>query len=267
VALLALALFVGPWAQHKSFLVRKQAEHEAEIAVFDSGRFKATKDGTAVYYAERVDQRTLSLDNVFVERLERIPGPEGEPARERVSLITARSGRQQTDPETGERRLVLLDGRRYVGTPGDPEFSVVHFKEHGIVIDVADPDYASKDPRQMPTHELIEAGDFKSIAELHWRLGVPISTLIFALLALPLSRSNPREGRYGRLIAAILVWVIYSNLLGATRQAIDKGDLAADVGLWPVHAVFVLVVLALLVHQNGWVALRDDLAGRRPAPA
>lgn len=263
VVLLAISLFVGPWAAEKSFLVRKQAEHEAEIAVFDAGRFKSTKDGSAVYYAEHVDQRTLSLGNVFVQRVERIPDADGNLVRERVSLITARSGRQETDPETGERRLVLRDGRRYVGTPGEPEFSVVHFVEHGIVIDVADPDYASKDPRLMPTRDLLDAGDNKRIAELHWRLGIPVSLMIFAMLALPLSRSSPREGRYGRLTAAVMLYFIYSNLLSIARLWIDKGEISPDLGLWPVHFAFLLLTLGLLIQQNGLAVLRDELLGRR----
>ena len=263
VVLLALSLLVGPWAAEKSFLVRKQAEHEAEIAVFDAGRFKSTKDGSAVYYAEHVDQRTLSLENVFVQRIERIKGPDGTTMKERVSLITARSGKQETDPETGERRLVLRDGRRYVGTPGEPEFSVIHFAEHGIVIGVADPDYASKDPRLMPTRELLDASDHKRIAELHSRLGVPVSVLIFALLALPLSRSSPREGRYGRLTAAVMIYFIYANLLSIARLWIDKGELAPDIGLWPVHFAFAVLAVGLLLKQNGWATLRDELRGRR----
>lgn len=263
VVLLFLALFVGPWAAEKSYLVRKQAEHEAEIAVFDAGRFKSTKDGSAVYYAEHVDQRTLSLENVFVQRVERLPVAEGMPPRERVSLITARSGRQETDPETGARHLVLKDGRRYVGTPGEPEFSVVHFVEHGIQIDVADPDYASKDPGQMPTHELIGSDEPRRIGELHRRLGIPVSLVIFALLALPLSRSNPREGRYGRLTAAIMIYFIYSNMLSIARLWIDKGDLDPALGLWPIHFAFAALTLGLLLRQNGGGVLWDELLGKR----
>jgi lipopolysaccharide export system permease protein len=263
VVLLALALLVGPWAAEKSFLVRKQAEHEAEIAVFDAGRFKSTKDGSAVYYAEHVDQRTLSLENVFVQRVEKLKDAEGKVVRERVSLITARSGRQETDPETGERSLVLRDGRRYVGTPGDPQFSVVQFEEHGIQIDVADPDYASQDPSLMPTHSLIGSDDAKRIGELHRRLGIPVSLIIFALLALPLSRSSPREGRYARLTAAVMLYFIYSNLLAIAKLWIDKGELSPDLGLWPVHLAFAALTLALLLRQNGFAVLRDELLGRR----
>ena len=263
VVLLGLALLVGPWAANKSFMVRKHAEREAEIAVFESGRFKATKDGSAVYYAERVDERSLSLDNVFVQRLERLPAADGLPERERISLITARSGRQETDPETGERRLVLRDGRRYSGSPGHPEFSVIRFAEHGIVIDVADPDYASKDPRLLPTRELLGSDEARRLAELQWRIGIPISVLVFGLLALPLARANPREGRFARFAAAILIYVIYSNLLEVARLWVERGRLDPQLGLWPVHLAFVAVTLALLLRQNGLRALRDDLLGRR----
>lgn len=268
VVLLVLALFVGPWAAEKSFLVRKHAEHEAEVAVFESGRFKSTRDGSAVYYAERVDQKTLALDNVFVQRVERVPvkdaaGVETQAMSERVSVITARSGRQETDPETGTRRLVLRDGRRYTGVPGDPEFSVIEFAEHGVVIDVADPNLVSDDRRLRPTQDLIAEGNAKAFAELNWRIGVPVSALVFALLALPLSRANPREGRFARLFAAILVYIIYSNLLGVFRLWLDRGKLAPEFGLWPVHLLFVALAIALLVRQNGWRTLFDDLAGKR----
>lgn len=271
VVLLVLALFVGPWAAEKSFLVRKHAEHEAEVAVFESGRFKSTRDGTAVYYAERVDQKTLGLDNVFVQRVERVPvkdaaGVATEVMSDRVSVITARSGRQETDPETGTRRLVLRDGRRYTGVPGEAEFSVIEFAEHGVVIDVADPDLVSDDRRLRPTQDLISEGSAKALAELSWRIGVPISALVFALLAVPLSRANPREGRFARLFAAILVYIIYSNLLGVVRLWLDRGKLAPEVGLWPVHLLFVALAIALLVHQNGWRTLFDDLAGKRLRP-
>jgi lipopolysaccharide export system permease protein len=190
-------------------------------------------------------------------------GVETRAMSERVSVITARSGRQETDPETGTRRLVLRDGRRYTGVPGEPEFSVIEFAEHGVVIDVADPNLVSDDRRLRPTQDLIAEGSAKALAELNWRIGVPISALVFALLALPLSRANPREGRFARLFAAILVYVIYSNLLGVCRLWLDRGKLAPELGLWPVHLLFVAVAIALLVRQNGWRTLFDDLAGQR----
>jgi lipopolysaccharide export system permease protein len=270
--LLVLALFVGPWAAEKSFLVRKHAEHEAEVAVFESGRFKSTRDGSAVYYAEHVDQQTLALDKVFVQRIDRVPAKgldaAGKPATtERISVITARSGRQETDPATGTRRLVLRDGRRYTGVPGEPTFSVIEFAEHGVVIDVADPNLVSDDRKLRPTNDLIAEGSPKALAELNWRIGVAISALVFALLALPLSRANPREGRFARLFAAILLWIIYSNLLGVVRLWLDREKLPPEVGLWPVHLLFVAIALALLVRQNGWRTLFDDLAGQRLRPA
>lgn len=268
VVLLVLALFVGPWAAEKGFLVRKHAEHEAEVAVFEAGRFKSTRDGTAVYYAEKVDNRTLALDNVFVQRVDRVPvkgadGVETQAMSDRVSVITAASGRQETDPATGTRRLVLRDGRRYTGVPGDPGFSVIEFAEHGVVIDVADPNLVSDDRKLRPTNDLIAEGTPRAFAELNWRIGVALSALVFVLLAVPLSRANPREGRFARLFAAILVYIIYSNLLGVARLWLDRERLPPEVGLWPVHLLFVAVALVLLLRQNGWRTLFGDLAGRR----
>lgn len=267
VVLLALATVVGPWAADKSNIVRKNAERQAEISVFESGRFKQTRNGDAVYYAERVDEAGLTLENVFVQRVEREPAAPGVVARERVSIITARSGRQEVDAETGARRLVLREGQRYTGVPGDADFSVVGFAEHGILLDVIDPDYATNDPRVLDTPTLLGSDDLRHRAELHWRIGVPLQALVFALLALPLSRVEPREGRYGRLIAAIMVYIIYSNLLGVLRVQLEKGTVDPDLGLWPVHLLFLVITLGMLVWQNGWRGLVDDLSARRLRPA
>lgn len=267
VLLLGLAALVAPWAAEKSNIVRKNAERQAEISVFESGRFKQTRSGDAVYYAERVDEKGLALENVFVQRVERA-GPVGDaPARETVSIITARSGRQELDPETGVRQLVLREGQRYTGTPGQADFSVVGFTEHGIMLDVIDPDYATTDPRVLPTASLLGSADLRHRAELHWRIGVPVQALVFALLALPLSRVNPREGRYGRIIAAILIYIIYSNLLGVMRVQMERGSVEADLGLWPVHLLFVAGALGLLLAQNGWRGLSDDWRPRAGLPA
>jgi lipopolysaccharide export system permease protein len=263
VVLLLLATVVGPWAADKSNIVRKNAERQAEISVFESGRFKQTRNGDAVYYAERVDEAGLTLENVFVQRVEREPAAPGVVPRETVSIITARSGSQELDEQTGVRRLVLREGQRYTGVPGDADFSVVGFAEHGILLDVIDPDYATNDPRVLDTPTLLGSDDPRHRAELHWRIGVPLQALVFALLALPLSRVEPREGRYGRLIAAIMVYIIYSNLLGVLRVQLEKGTVDPDLGLWPVHLLFLAITAGMLVWQNGWRGLADDLSARQ----
>jgi lipopolysaccharide export system permease protein len=87
-------------------------------------------------------------------------------------------------------------------------------------------------------------------AELQWRIGVPLSTIILAIFAVPLSRSQPRSGRYGRLAVGLLVFIIYFNLLSAAKAWVEKGELDPALGLWWVHGLVLLAALMLLAAQN-----------------
>jgi lipopolysaccharide export system permease protein len=99
--------------------------------------------------------------------------------------------------------------------------------------------------------ELLASSALPDIAELHYRIAVPIATLILGLLAVPLSRSQPRQGRYGKLAIGLLVFIIYFNLLSAGKAWLETGTVAPAVGLWWVHGLLFVCTLLLLGAQNG----------------
>ena len=104
----------------------------------------------------------------------------------------------------------------------------------------------------MPFRSLRTSSDLKHIAEMQWRLSVPIATLLLAMLAVPLARSRPREGRYGRITIGLLVFIIYLNLLSAAKAWTEEGAISPSLGLWWVHGCVLLFTLFLLGLQNGW---------------
>ncbi|MDX1481658.1 MAG: LptF/LptG family permease, partial [Woeseiaceae bacterium] len=112
------------------------------------------------------------------------------------------------------------------------------------------------DPAAMPTTELIGSTAAEEAAELQWRVSIPLATFILGLLAFPLSRSQPRQGRYGRIAIGLLVFIIYFNLLSAGRAWIENGTVTPEVGIWWVHGVMLLLALFLLARQNGWLRRR-----------
>ena len=98
-------------------------------------------------------------------------------------------------------------------------------------------------------------------AELQWRISLPILVFIVTLMAVPLSRVNPRQGRYLKLLPAILLYMAYLTILIAARGALEKGKLPMALGLWWVHALFLLIGLGLLY----WEPWRLKMASRRSA--
>ena len=139
----------------------------------------------------------------------------------------------------------------------------MRYAEHGIVIQpaklVSSTDYYD----EYPTPELMAVADPKAVSEFQWRLSVPLSALILVLLAVPLARTSPRQGRYGKLLAAILVYVIYYNLGVLARAWLEKGVAPVQVGIWWVDVVFVVAVGVLLVQQYGFQGLFGARMERR----
>lgn len=111
----------------------------------------------------------------------------------------------------------------------------------------------------MRTQELLGSSEPKIQSELQWRLSMPILVLVVTLIAVPLSRVNPRQGRFLKLLPAILLYMAYLALLIGARSALDKGRISPAVGLWPVHGVFLLIGLFLVY----WQPVQLKLAQRR----
>jgi lipopolysaccharide export system permease protein len=236
-----LALEVAPRALTEIELIGLEARRQADLASIEPGRFTSDKTAGAVVYAEKVLGPGV-VENVFMQRRADSGG---------VEVVIAERGEQRESDDPNTRFLVLHDGRRYEGVPGTPSFRVMEFAEHGIpyrLPGVRDPEL---EPQAMRTAQLIASSDPMHIAELHWRLGVPLATLILALIAVPLSRSQPRQGRYGRLALGGLVFIIYFNLLSAGKAWIEQRTVSEAIGLWWVHALMLAFALVMLGAQNG----------------
>jgi len=238
-----LSIVGTPSALTKVSQIAAEAKREADLASIEPGRFTIIGPDRAVVYGERVSADGV-MENVFLER---------RVADDVVQVVVAKRGEQVESEDPNTRLLVLHEGRRYEGVPGTPRFRVVEFVEHGIPYQLPSLNAANPRPRAMPFGSLRTSTDLEHIAEMQWRLSVPIATVLLALLAVPLARSRPREGRYGRIAIGLLVFIIYLNLLSAAKAWTEEGAISPMLGLWWVHGCIVLFTLILLGLQNGWL--------------
>ncbi|MGA9852678.1 MAG: LPS export ABC transporter permease LptF [Gammaproteobacteria bacterium] len=245
IVLAGLTLQVAPWAVRLTTLIKTYGQHNAQVGSFESGRFKVDQNGRGVLYAAGVSRDGLELQNVFMEG----------PNKQRLDVISASSGTRQVSGDQGTGTLVLHDGYRYDGTPGHADFRIVQFAEHGIRILPSEPNLGPEGYGAMPTHMLLRSPDLGAVSELQWRLSVPLSALLLVFLAVPLARTSPRQGRYGKLFIAILAYVIYSNLIGVARVWLEKKVLPTGIGIWWVLVLLLLAALILLYQQYGWRGL------------
>ena len=237
-----LSADVGPKALASIERIGVEARRQADLASIEPGTFVSGNDDDSVVYAESV-LGPGRVENVFLQR----QVPTGE-----IEVVLAERGEQRDSADRDTRFFVLYNGRRYFGVPGTTEFAVIEFGEHGIPYRLPDREDEELDPPALPVDELIGTDDLERVAELQWRISIPIATFLLAMLAVPLSRSQPRQGRYGRIAVGLLVFIIYFNLLSAGRAWLESGAVAANIGIWWVHGVMGLFTLILLSLQNGW---------------
>jgi len=251
-ALAWLAFVSTPAASQRMEEIRFRAEQNVELAAIEAGRFTSPDSGDTVLYAREVAGDELR--DVFLETQQ----------DERVIVILAARGRRVVDAATGEQSFVLYDGRRYEGVPGEGEFLVVEFDEHGIPIRPDDEEELVTDVAAKPTSELWRSQALADRAELHWRISLPLSLFVLGLLAIPLSRTAPRDGRYARLGMALFIYLIYTNLLSIGRVWVERGVVSDAVGMWWVHALVALVALWMFAREGGWFRRGRTV---RPVPA
>ncbi|MGO9514465.1 MAG: LPS export ABC transporter permease LptF [Steroidobacteraceae bacterium] len=236
-----LVFFQVPRADQQAQLLRQSAVKEAQFGQLDAGRFRSfiSGGGDGVFYAERVDREGL-LHNVFVRR-------ESEGRIEVALATTATYSRAEPN---GTHFVTLFDGRRYEGVPGRSDFRVIEFREHGIpIIEPAETVASTQDPDTKPTRELIGSNAPSDIAQLQYRASSPIMALVLTLVAVPLSRLRPRQGRYARVGFAIVVYFVYSNLLSAAKVWVEKGELPPAIGVWWIHVAILALGLYLMFRE------------------
>jgi lipopolysaccharide export system permease protein len=252
-----LSFWAIPEAAARARHIRAEAVREAQFGALEPGRFRTFAGGAVVFYAERVDDDgVLHNVHVFVDRPDepRAPqagegGEQSGPAGDRLEIWVAKRAEQRGAGQA-EQTFILYDGERYEGAPGEAAFRIVKFAEGGIPIRLGEVDGGATDAEMKPTRELLASNDPRDRAELEWRISTPLLAMILMVLAVPLARLRPRQGRFGRIGVAILAFFVYYQALVAARTWVETEAAPAFVGLWWVHALMLAAAVWLLMRQN-----------------
>lgn len=248
----ALTFWLSPWAKRVEHDIAVRMAARSELAAVAPGRFNRSSDGRVVLFAE--ERKEDGLSEVFVEM-----DAAGEPTR----LIRAQSAVQRTDPDTGWRFLEFRNGYRYSGEPGSAQFREIEFAEHGVRVPQPDIESGNVGREGQSMTRLWNADNAASAAELQWRLALPLACILLALAAPPLSHTTPRQGRYGKVAVALVIYLAYSNVLVVARDAVADGSVPPAVGMWWAHGLTIVLIALLIAHHAGWRWTRMLLFARR----
>lgn len=225
VALIAgLSLWASPAAEREAARMIDSANRSLLIAGLEPGRFTRIPGRDGVLYVGEMSDDGSRFGSLFIH-IER----DG-----RLDVVTAARGELYFDGEQ-ERYLRLEDGFRVEGDPEALDFRMMRFVRNDLRLPDHQRQSLIEDPRLRPSSALLGDADPEAVAELHWRLGLPLATAVLAVLSIPLGRSQPRQPRYGRLLLALMGYLIYLNFLILGTAWLAEERLAGGFGLWWVH--------------------------------
>ena len=241
-----LSFWAIPAALHRAQEIRAAAYRDAQLGMLEPGRFRTFGDGSIVFYAERVDDfGVLHNVHVFVDRAR-----QGGDAKEGEFEVWVASRAEQRGAGQPEQLFVMYDGEMYQGVPGNGDFRIMEFSEAGFPISVKGGVSSASKAEMKSSRELLASSDLRDRAELQWRISVPVLAVVLMIIAVPLSRLRPRQGRFGKIGVAILAYFVYSELLIANRAWIESGAMPEAIGMWWVHGVALCLGLWLLAREN-----------------
>tara|TARA_R110002094_G_scaffold2117_4_gene8946 strand:- start:1889 stop:3016 length:1128 start_codon:yes stop_codon:yes gene_type:complete len=246
VLVASLSFWVTPWGAGQVKQLLNKQESMTEFDVLIEGRFqKLPSKGRVSYVGELTNNRTELRDIFLSEQMKTRSG-------DQLGIVVAESGRQYMDPQTRSRFLLLKNGYRYEGMPGHADFRMISFEEYGVRLQQSQVRELVTEIEVLPTADLWNREGYEYWAQLHWRISLPILCIMVTLLAVPLSKVNPRQGRYARLLPSILLYLSYLTLLTSARSGMDEGEPDAVLRFWSVHLLFAFIIFNLHFTASYW---------------
>lgn len=252
-----LMAFVVPRAQGDMNEIINTAAASASVEQVIPNRFM-TFDGennqSIVFYASGVENHKI-LQGVFLAQQEKNLSHNKQ---EKWSVLVAKTALEKTLPgKEGGRYLIFNDGYRNESVSGNKDYRVMQFKQYGKQLKVNDISMLHK-VQYYSISKLwsLSPKNIDAAAELQWRLAMPISALLFALLAVPLSEVRPRYGKFTQLFPAMLIYLSYADLIFLARSWISAGRLSPALGMWWVHGCVLCIVIMLMLYRFGGSRIR-----------
>ena len=232
------SFYLSPKASASSEQAKSDDANRTTITSASAGVFTELRGSRGVFYAESIGVGP-TFKNVFVN--------DSKAAKQ--NILVASGGEQYRDSQTGEEFLVLKNGSIYEGTAGERDYRITKFDNYRLRLVAKKDDRPATEDESLPSWALLKSSHPRHTAEFQWRLAKPISVVLLAVLALVLAHTDARRGRVGNLLGAILIYFVYTNMLGVGKTWLKDGSMPTVIGLWWVHGALAIIIAYLLTRR------------------
>ena len=223
------SLYLGPMSTQIVKTIEQEFRSRSDIAGVVPGVFTETRGGQGVYFVEQFNQQIKQYKDVFVYN-----------GGTKDGVVIANNGFKTIDQFTQDEFLVLKDGTRYEGVPGESEYAVMNFETYALRVKQNKNTNYSLPVTSYPTMKLIGAKHRSAISQLHWRIAHVLAIPIMTLMALSFQAMSYRESKMPGMLMALLTYFAYVNALGVAASMSRRGTLDPHFGLYYVHAAFAI---------------------------
>lgn len=242
----SLSLWLSPQGMARAELLIDAQKVRGEFDAMEGGKFYPLRGGKGVSYTEQI-REDGHMEKIFL--VEAGADAAGEP---RMVIVVAERGEPKRSDQGQAAYLVLSNGHRYQGVPGRADFEVTQFAEYGQRLPKPTPRNRPGWSESVPTSILRRSTDPEHVAALQWRYSTALLVLVVTLMAVPLSRTDPRKGRFAHILPAVFLYIAYLVSLNAARGAVEAGAVSPALGLWWIHLLFLGIGAGLMLWWTGW---------------
>lgn len=239
------SLYLSPWGVLEVEKLWNAEKTRSSFETLNPGVFHVARNQSSVTYAPQLSSDRRKMEKLFMAHLD-------SDSKNVNSVVTAATGYRELDKRTGVQYLNLSDGYRFAGIPGRADFRVIQFDHYRAKLSEPSESKAVTEIKAASTLTLWRQNTPEASGELQWRISLPLLVPLLAYLAIPLSRVNPRQGRFLKLIPAMLLYLAYVSALLANVKAVSKGKIDPEWGGWWIHCLVLVLAVYLHGRQTGF---------------
>lgn len=245
VIIASLSIFLSPWANEQTAVIKQRFDQRDDISMLAPGQFRESPRNNRVFFIENINTEKNVIQNIFVTNF----------SKDRQLVAVAKEGFIQNKSD-GEKYLILENGRRYEGIPGNTDFRITEFEKYTFKIENKALEPIINAPKAISTWNLIQNRNPVNLGEIFWRIQLPLMVFSLVLIAIPLSHTDPRSSKNMGFIIAVLTYFSYSNLVKLFESWISNGKISFSIAWWLLHVLVALIGIALIFyHQNRSITL------------